>query len=151
MVRRNLSSALILEDDADWDVRLRNQLQDFALSSRTLTQPLARSEQGRYADVTYPHPSDTSPSSVEDITFDSRPRTVVPVTSPYGDEWDVLWLGHCGMHFPFNDGKLIPKGRVVQDDQVSNKTILPYLLRITIVSGVAKTNIRSSAGDAKRS
>jgi hypothetical protein len=117
-VRRNLSSALIFEDDADWDVRLRDQLRNFALSSRALTQPLAGVEPFTYADATYPHPSDTSPASLNDFAFDSLPATVAPASSPYGDEWDVLWLGHCGMHFPFANGKVIPKGRVVQTDQV---------------------------------
>lgn len=23
-----------------------------------------------------------------------------PDDSPYGDDWDLLWLGHCGEHFP---------------------------------------------------
>ncbi|KAI1277497.1 hypothetical protein F5Y07DRAFT_363145 [Xylaria sp. FL0933] len=117
VVRRNLTSALILEDDADWDVRLRDQLQNFALSSHALTQPLANTDRSTYADITYPNPSDTSPSSIPDLDFDNLPATVLPRSSPYGDEWDVLWLGHCGMHFPFKDGKLIPKGRVVQTDQ----------------------------------
>jgi len=30
------------------------------------------------------------------------PSKIVPPTaeSPYGDDWDVLWLGHCGDVFP---------------------------------------------------
>lgn len=39
VVRRNLTSALIMEDDTDWDIRVRQQLQNFARSSRALTQP----------------------------------------------------------------------------------------------------------------
>ncbi|KAI1195249.1 hypothetical protein F5X97DRAFT_308830 [Nemania serpens] len=117
VVRRNLSSALIMEDDGDWDVRIRDQLQDFALSSHALTQPLAGTKHGGYADITYPKPPDTLPSSVPDLEFDRLPVTVAPASSPYGDEWDVLWLGHCGMHFPFTDRNVVPKGRVVQFDQ----------------------------------
>ncbi|KAI1747979.1 hypothetical protein F4782DRAFT_519146 [Xylaria castorea] len=117
VVRRNLTSALILEDDIDWDVRLRDQLHDFAWSSHGLTQPLAGTGRPTYADFTYPSHSDTSPASPPDLAFDNLPVTIAPRVSPYGDEWDVLWLGHCGMHFPFTDGKLIPKGRVVQSDQ----------------------------------
>ncbi|KAI1740075.1 hypothetical protein F4680DRAFT_419612 [Xylaria scruposa] len=117
VVRRNLTSVLILEDDVDWDVRLRDQLHDFALSSHGLTQPLARTARRTYADITYPTPSDTSPTVLPDLDFDSLPVTIAPQGSPYGDEWDALWLGHCGMHFPFSNSKLIPKGRVVQSDQ----------------------------------
>jgi GR25 family glycosyltransferase involved in LPS biosynthesis len=36
VVEQNLTSALILEDDADWDVRIKPQLRDFALSSQAL-------------------------------------------------------------------------------------------------------------------
>lgn len=34
VVDGNLGSALILEDDADWDIRIKKQLQAYALSSR---------------------------------------------------------------------------------------------------------------------
>jgi GR25 family glycosyltransferase involved in LPS biosynthesis len=36
MVKNNVQSALILEDDADWDVRIKAQLVDFARNSRRL-------------------------------------------------------------------------------------------------------------------
>ncbi|KAI0104273.1 hypothetical protein GGR51DRAFT_522185 [Nemania sp. FL0031] len=117
VVRRNLTSALILEDDADWDVRLRDQLHNFARSSRALTQPLADTRSGVYADPTYPNPLDSPSSSIPDLTFDSLPATIESLTSPYGDEWDILWLGHCGMHFPYADNNVISKGRVFQTDQ----------------------------------
>ncbi|KAI1144574.1 glycosyltransferase family 25 protein [Hypoxylon sp. FL0543] len=114
VVRRNLSSALIMEDDADWDVRLRRQLRDYALSARALTQPLAGSSNSTpaYADATYPR-ADNGPASVPDIDFDDLPATQPPRISPYGDDWDLFWAGHCGMHFPFPYGPALPKGRVV--------------------------------------
>lgn len=126
VVRRNLSSALIMEDDGDWDVRIRDQLQDFALSSHALTQPLASTSHGKYADTTYPKPPDTLLSSVPDLEFGRLPLTVAPVNSPYGDEWEVLWLGHCGMHFPFKDRNVVPKGRVVKFDQVCILNVLMH-------------------------
>ena len=51
-----------MEDDADWDVTIKTQLQSFALAVRAL--------QGT-----------------------DHTRTA----SPYGDDWDILWLGHCGL------------------------------------------------------
>jgi len=51
-----------IEDDADWDVALKNQLLDIARGSRFLSN-----------------------------------QTDATSHSPYGDGWDVLWLGHCGM------------------------------------------------------
>jgi hypothetical protein len=62
IVEKRLSSALILEDDVDWDISIKAQLQNLALATRAL--------QG------------TAPDSI---------------SSPYGHDWDLLWLGHCGM------------------------------------------------------
>jgi hypothetical protein len=40
IVFKGLSTALILEDDLDWDLRLQSQLYDFAMLCRSLTQPI---------------------------------------------------------------------------------------------------------------
>ncbi|RYP74246.1 hypothetical protein DL769_004067 [Monosporascus sp. CRB-8-3] len=119
-IQENLTTALILEDDADWDVRIRDQLRDFALSSTTLTQPLvgASGTGTKYADQSFPRPLKDSPATVQELSFGKLPATTAPKTSPYGDNWDVIWAGHCGMHFPFAHGEIIPKGRVVQTDQI---------------------------------
>ncbi|KAG4026569.1 hypothetical protein MFRU_039g00470 [Monilinia fructicola] len=68
IVEQNLTSALILEDDMDWDTRLKSQLLTFATGSQFIQYPTTR------------------PSH--------------PTSSPYGDNWDLLWLGHCGEVFP---------------------------------------------------
>lgn len=109
---------MILEDDVDWDVRIRRQLRDFALSAHALIQPLQGSP-GSYADPTYPRPSDGSPRTVPDMPFDGLPATIPPRSSPYGDGWDVLWLGHCGMQFPSEDDMARPVGRVVQHNDAT--------------------------------
>ncbi|KAJ1323903.1 glycosyl transferase family 25 [Microdochium nivale] len=118
IVDRNLESALITEDDLDWDIRIHDQLRDFALSSRALIQPLAGSSD-TYHDPTYPRPKKNSPETVPDIDFTKLPETVEPMVSPYGDDWDVLWVGHCGMHFPFKDDVNQPKGRVIHRQDVT--------------------------------
>ena len=61
IVKNKLASALVMEDDIDWDVSLQSQLEVFALGSQTLV----------------------------DTPVKSSPL------SPYGDGWDLLWLGHC--------------------------------------------------------
>lgn len=66
IVNQRLSSALVMEDDADWDISLKSQLSHFAQGSQFIT-----------ANTTTPTPSP-------------------PPHSPYGDDWDLLWLGHCG-------------------------------------------------------
>lgn len=121
IVHRNLSSALILEDDTDWDIRIRDQLHDFALSAHALTQPL-RGRPGVYADPTYPQPSGDASEPLPEMDFYQLPATVPPTTSPYGDDWDVLWVGHCGMHFPFRDSKTVPQARIIRLD---DETVAP--------------------------
>lgn len=115
-MRLNISTALILEDDADWDVRIREQLQDFALSARALTQPLSENPSS-YADNTFPVPQGPDALPAADLLFDNLPSTIPPKHSPYGDNWDVLWVGHCGMRMPSKsvaNGDKIPKGRVIR-------------------------------------
>jgi hypothetical protein len=65
-------------------------------------------------------PSDDSPESVSDLDFYQLPATVPPTVSPYGDNWDLLWIGHCGMHFPFS--KTVPKGRIIR---LNDETVAP--------------------------
>jgi hypothetical protein len=61
MVRRHVTSTLVFEDDADWDVGLRAQMIELAKGSRYSLGETSET----------PH-------------------------SPYGDDWDLLWIGHCG-------------------------------------------------------
>lgn len=60
LVNDRISSALVLEDDADWDIHLKEQLAMFALGTQFVTGSTGKS------------------------------------SSPYGDDWDLLWIGHCG-------------------------------------------------------
>ncbi|KAH7324214.1 hypothetical protein B0I35DRAFT_423740 [Stachybotrys elegans] len=109
IVKLKLSSALILEDDIDWDVRIKDQLYDFALSAQALAQPLEGSNQ-TYTDSA--HSNDPEYPLTFAIPFERLPRTRPVQASPYGDNWDVLWIGHCGMSFPFKH-TAVPKGSVV--------------------------------------
>lgn len=124
VVKNNLSSALILEDDADWDIRIKKQLQDFALTSRALLQRRS-SLPHVFADFTLRDPTSTS-DMPDDILFDDLPATISPAYSPYGDDWDVLWLGHCGTEFPNTNlpskvdlSKRLPRGRVVHMSDIT--------------------------------
>lgn len=84
----NLDSALIMEDDMDWDVRLKPQLELTAAGARAVV------------------------SSLPDKLFPTgRTSSTIPI-SPYGDDWDVLWLGHCGEPFPED----LPENKDLPDD-----------------------------------
>ena len=74
VVREGLSSALILEDDSDWDVNLKAQLAPVAVGTQKLLHTAEK--KGK------PH-------------------------SPYGDDWDILWLGHCGSQLRTDDERML--------------------------------------------
>jgi hypothetical protein len=95
MVRDQIPSALFIEDDSDWDVTLKAQLFEFAHGTRYLQE-------------------------TDDI---SRSRELpVKTYSPYGDDWDLLWIGHCGIE---NHKDRDQKYWVIQDDP----TAIPKHLR----------------------
>lgn len=64
-----------------------------------------------------------------EMSFDELPSIVPPTSSPYGDNWDLLWLGHCGMQFPSSGQNSIPKGRVIYaDDETAPEKRYMYSL-----------------------
>ncbi|CAF9939067.1 hypothetical protein IMSHALPRED_001194 [Imshaugia aleurites] len=69
IVDENVSSALLISSNAVWDERIRYQLSGFRDAAKTLRD------------------HNPSPSPLSDPN---------PVHGPYGNDWDVLWLGHCG-------------------------------------------------------
>ncbi|KAI9883472.1 MAG: hypothetical protein M1823_004762 [Watsoniomyces obsoletus] len=95
ILEQKLTTALILEDDVDWDVQLKTLLHNVALGTRWLT-------------TTAPHPPEPNESdkavSILDATtgrlrlsnqIPQRPYVASgPADSPYGPDWDVLWFGH---------------------------------------------------------
>ena len=79
IVRERISTAIVFEDDADWDVSFRTQLEQFAQGSRYISSKWSK-------------------------TTDPKSKTEDP-HSPYGDDWDLLWLGHCGINMHPKDGR----------------------------------------------
>ncbi|KAK5653009.1 hypothetical protein OQA88_9295 [Cercophora sp. LCS_1] len=110
IIQKNLTTALILEDDADWDIRLKSQLQIFAQAAHAFTQPS-------------PQPfSSTFPlDSPSELSLSQLPTALRPKLTPYGDAFDVLWLGHCGTSLP----------QPIPDNISPSPPPLP-LLRVTI-------------------
>ncbi|KAK4555659.1 hypothetical protein LTR86_007412 [Recurvomyces mirabilis] len=111
VVKHNTTSALIMEDDTDWDIRIKSQMQNFARASRLLLQPVSGTA-ATYLDPTILHPEEALIQGAQ--TFDIA-HSAVPqaISSPYGDvhRWDLLWLGHCGASLPRAENRL-PLGRV---------------------------------------
>ncbi|ETS78161.1 hypothetical protein PFICI_10223 [Pestalotiopsis fici W106-1] len=125
IVHRNLTSALIMEDDADWDVRLREQIFNFAKSTQVLLQPMHATNV--YFDTSLNSGSTNSPYRKE-APLNRLPWTRAPSQTPYGDNWDVLWLGHCGMQLPTREMK-IPRALIghYPDYTVPQKQYLKFL------------------------
>ncbi|KAI8624917.1 hypothetical protein F5Y19DRAFT_480155 [Xylariaceae sp. FL1651] len=157
IINHDMGSALVLEDDVDWDVRLKLQMRTFAIASRKWLdiEGLEREAGKKTNSRSYPVPaaglmgmlppmsfgkreqrtySGSTPPPVSSSDFDTEhhaygeamkeefERDTIPLSSssifrpdtshgqqhsssniersPYGDNWDVLWLGHCGVDLP---------------------------------------------------
>ncbi|KAF1830599.1 hypothetical protein BDW02DRAFT_642038 [Decorospora gaudefroyi] len=114
VVEQNLTTALIFEDDVDWDLRVRQNLQRFALASRFLSSSskqytsTLQSKLEHHTNTETPATAiqiiDTStlPKTLHSLPLSSLPSVTKPTRSPYGDptNWDILWLGHCGAGMP---------------------------------------------------
>ncbi|KAI0452494.1 hypothetical protein F5B21DRAFT_483204 [Xylaria acuta] len=66
-VEHNWTTLLVLEDDVDWDISIKQQLALVAPAIRKITK-----------------------------------STIYSTEQPYGDAWDLLWVGHCGDFIPPN-------------------------------------------------
>ncbi|KAF2739604.1 hypothetical protein EJ04DRAFT_284957 [Polyplosphaeria fusca] len=104
VIEQNLTTALIFEDDADWDFRIRGQLADFSHAARRMPSLIAQSEQLLLQAKTVPDAVDATTSPVEDDLAKkstlSTAKSTIPKQEPYGQDWDILWLGHCGAALP---------------------------------------------------
>jgi hypothetical protein len=87
-----------MEDDVDWDYRLKDLLRDFAVSSNGWLNR----------------------DSENNIQFSSLPTSPLLSTSPYGDGWDLLWLGHCGVFLPADSAAVLHEN----DDSVPQQKYL---------------------------
>ncbi|KAH8649450.1 hypothetical protein BGZ60DRAFT_389973 [Tricladium varicosporioides] len=116
IVHQNLTTAVIFEDDMDWDIRLRPQLRAFALASQFLTSPsvtpssltnypISQSENPEDPDLSIHNDSSLNPTSsfLNSLPLSATSGSIKKEERyPYGDpkNWDILWLGHCGVGFP---------------------------------------------------
>ncbi|KAF7865729.1 hypothetical protein EAF04_005895 [Stromatinia cepivora] len=67
IIENSLASALIMEDDVDWDINIKQQLILVAPAILSITN-----------------------------------STVHSPEQPFGNAWDLLWVGHCGDAIPSN-------------------------------------------------
>ncbi|KAI0863464.1 hypothetical protein F4860DRAFT_468345 [Xylaria cubensis] len=159
IVARDLGSTLVLEDDVDWDVRLKTQMGTFAKAARmwldderekhrrisrlrnlktTGLQRLRRLLMGlvppSFSEGTKKQDSKAESTMGPDSSSEVDYRRAVEeglerdkitllsnlrlntgygtqAKSPYGDGWDILWLGHCGADLPTPRREPLPSRR----------------------------------------
>ena len=99
IVRENITTALIMEDDVDWDIRLKSQFHQFASASRLFLQPLVNEPSTPLSRRNLLSEGAGDPPAISVL---EAPQIRQPKTSPYGDDWDVLWLGHTGGEIPLD-------------------------------------------------
>jgi len=120
---KDLGSALIMEDDVDWDIRIKALLQNFAISAAALVSSPA--DEVYFNDIPKPSPNP-------------------PTNSAYGDDWDMLWLGHCGSSLPGRkviqlDDNSVPEPHYLHSwnsDEVTPLSIFPNHTRVVMQNAV---------------
>lgn len=145
IIEQNLTTALVMEDDIDWDVRIKAQMVSFALAAQVYGQPQKGAKKSKSLAQLHTLPFNKGPRGLpdaggaklmrkgqqekekdtgshehiplqhrtvatadaegytqkkHDVQLTKAPSYELPATSPYGDNWDVLWLGHCGTELP---------------------------------------------------
>ncbi|KAK8008112.1 hypothetical protein PG991_010663 [Apiospora marii] len=133
VVEEGLPSALIMEDDVDWDLRVKSQLQTFGAASKAWLQTsreMASQPDGLLTEKdrlgiykTRRRGVGNRGTSTADLEVEERcsiyldqihvTNDPASVDHPYGEGWDVLWLGHCGTEFPDADATALPPLRAV--------------------------------------
>ena len=79
MIHENITSALIMESDVDWDMRIKDSMVGLG--------------EGVKAIADWPFdPAQSSKDPKHPRNFEKELQT----ESPYGDKWDLVWMGHCG-------------------------------------------------------
>ncbi|KAI1137410.1 glycosyltransferase family 25 protein [Hypoxylon sp. FL0543] len=127
VVRENLRSALIMEDDVDWDVRIKSQLQTFASASRTWLKA-SESDTRQKELLDFVPPSLLMKRAAANVLVGDPAKDTIRLDSAaevdskvhqtvYGDNWDVLWLGHCGADFPSDQSPVPPLRIAIMDDE----------------------------------
>ncbi|KAI9824328.1 MAG: hypothetical protein M1819_000888 [Sarea resinae] len=84
MIKENIATALIVESDVDWDVRIKDSM------------PLLAEGVQQISNL----PALAPPRHARDVSSFKAP------SSPYGDNWDMLWLGHCGAYPGKGSGRI---------------------------------------------
>ena len=121
-----------MESDVDWDMRIKQSMVGIAHGTRLIADwPFEPELQASPAGAR-PHPRDIL-------------RSRGPAPSPFGDKWDLIWLGHCGSAadgdgrvYAFDDNSAPDHGHAwtygpkLSDDQWQDGHRMVYHLQETV-------------------
>lgn len=83
MIQENINTAVIIESDADWDMRIKRSAHGFSEGIRTL--------------LDFPfQPEIHQIGSLQRPTKHARDFGTDLKQNPYGEGWDLLYIGTCG-------------------------------------------------------
>jgi hypothetical protein len=111
IVEHNVSFALIIEDDVDWNLPIKSQLRRFAQAVRLLIKPLPATTE-RFLDPSY---SRSSSDQAHTDFYTDKYAVIEPRDSSYADlaQRDVLWVGHYGCRLPEAPDMNSPLAKIV--------------------------------------
>ena len=91
MLDENIATSLVLESDADWDMRIKASMVGFRDGVKAVLDSI---------------PSVSAPRSNTKHARDLS-TSLSMTDGPYGQNWDLLWIGHCGAqasrYYPYHD------------------------------------------------
>ncbi|KAI9662737.1 MAG: hypothetical protein M1831_002780 [Alyxoria varia] len=98
IIQSEHTTALIIEDDADWDVSLKGQMRHVSDAMRVLLNAWEQYAPYRQVIMADDFKTDKNGELINNSTERLENETPIedPKDAPYGLNWDVLWLGNCG-------------------------------------------------------
>ena len=89
-------TALIVEDDVDWDVSIREQMKKLSDGVRALLTARHEASLAGRANHNSPRGVLRQFKKSDEYGADSSQTKPAGSPAPYGRDWDVLWIGNCG-------------------------------------------------------
>lgn len=96
VVASGLASALVVEDDVDFDVRVRAQMRGLADHVRAFASSSFASSSSPSSSSTSSSNTNNNDNENNDSNNENSTAAAAAAAGPFGNAWDVLWLGHCG-------------------------------------------------------
>ena len=108
IIEENISTALIIESDVDWDMRIKRSMFGLSEGSNALLDELFGNQIHEIGEM-------KKRATEKEINNSRSSDLISSINSPYGDNWDIIWIGHCGSngggnsrYYAYNDPAAVP-------------------------------------------